>query len=111
ARNGERLTGKIGNIELHTGDTLLLECRSSFLNQQRNSRDFLLVSEVQGPGLPRHEKAWVAAAILAAMVAVASTELLSMLEAALVAAGLMIATRCTTVASARSSIDWSVLIV
>lgn len=111
ARNGERLRGKIGNIELQVGDTLLLECRPSFMTQQRNSRDFLLVSEVQGAALPRHERAWVATAILAGMVALAATELLSMLEAALVAAALMIATRCTTTSSARTSIDWSVLIV
>ncbi|MBN1237270.1 MAG: SLC13 family permease [Gammaproteobacteria bacterium] len=111
ARNGERLSGKIGNIELHAGDTLLLECRPSFFAQQRNSRDFLLVSEVQGAALPRHERAWLATGILAAMVAAAASELLSMLEAALVAAALMIMTRCTTTSSARSSIDWSVLIV
>jgi di/tricarboxylate transporter len=111
ARNGERLRGKIGDIELHAGDTLLLECRPSFVERQRNSRDFLLVSEVQGAHLPRHEKAWIAAAILAAMVAAVAAELLSMLEAALLAAAAMLATRCTTAGSARSSIDWSVLTV
>src|SRR5690606_10243803 len=99
ARNGERLRGKIGDIELRAGDTLLLECRPSFVEHQRNSRDFLLVSEVQGAHLPRHEKAWIAGAILAAMVAAVTAELMTMLEAALVAAALMIATRCTTASS------------
>ncbi|MGB7214229.1 MAG: SLC13 family permease [Gammaproteobacteria bacterium] len=111
ARNGERLRGKIGDIELRAGDTLLLECRPSFIETQRNSRDFLLVSEVQNAQLPRHEKAWLAVAILTGMVAVVTAELLTMLEAALVAAGLMLATRCTTLGAARASIDWSVLIV
>lgn len=111
ARNGERLRGKIGDIELRVGDTLLLECRPSFVERQRNSKDFLLMSEVQNAHIPRHERAWVAAAILAGMVALVTAELMSMLEAALVAAALMIATGCTTTSSARSSIDWSVLIV
>jgi len=111
ARNGERLRGKIGDIELRAGDTLLLECRPSFVERQRNSKDFLLVSEVQNAHIPRHERAWVATAILAGMVALATAEILSMLEAALVAAALMIATGCTTTSSVRSSIDWSVLIV
>jgi len=111
ARNGERLHGKIGDIELRAGDTLLLECRPSFVERQRNSRDFLLVSEVQNAHLPRHEKAWLAVAILAGMVAAVTAELLTMLEAALIAAGLMLVTRCTTTSAARSSIDWSVLIV
>jgi di/tricarboxylate transporter len=111
ARNGERLRGKVGDIELRPGDTLLLESRPSFVSQQRNSRDFLLVSEVQGAALPRHDRAWIAGGILTGMVAAAATGLLSMLEAALLAAGLMILTRCTTASSARANVDWSVLTV
>jgi di/tricarboxylate transporter len=37
--------------------------------------------------------------------------LLSMLEAAMVASGLMLLTRCTTGSIARRSVDWSVLVV
>jgi di/tricarboxylate transporter len=110
ARDGERLRGKIGSIELAPGDTLLLESRPSFVAQHGNSRDFLLVSEVQGGALPRHDRAWLAIAILAAMVLAASTATLSMLEAALIAAGLMLATRCTTSAKVRDRVDWSVLV-
>ena len=111
ARNGERLRGKIGDIELQAGDTLLLESGPNFLTQQRDSRDFLLVSELQGITIPRHEKSWLALAILLVMVAAASTGALSMLEAGLVAAGLMVATRCITLNDARASVDWSVLTI
>lgn len=111
ARDGQRLTGKVGDIVLRVGDTLLLEARPSFARQHRNSRDFLLVSEVRGSAVPRHDKAWVATLILGGMVALAASGLLTMLEAALVAAGLMVASRCTTGADARASIDWSVLVV
>jgi di/tricarboxylate transporter len=111
ARNGERLRGKVGDVVLHAGDTLLLESRPSFITQQRNSRDFLLVSEVQGAALPRHDRASVAVGILALMVIAVVTGLLSMLEAGLVAAALMLVARCTTVSSARARIDWSVLTV
>jgi di/tricarboxylate transporter len=111
ARNGERLRAKIGDIELHAGDTLLLESGPNFLAQQRNSRDFLLVSELQGVTIPRHDRIWVAVGILGVMIALASTGLLSMLEAGLVASGLMLATRCIKPNAARASIDWSVLVV
>jgi di/tricarboxylate transporter len=111
ARNGERLRAKIGDIELRAGDTLLLESGPNFLAQQRNSRDFLLVSELQGVTIPRHDKMLVAVGILGVMVALASTGLLSMLEAGLVASGLMLATRCIKPNAARASIDWSVLVV
>jgi di/tricarboxylate transporter len=111
ARNGERVHSKIGDIELRAGDTLLLESGPDFLTQLRHSRDFLLVSEVDGVTIPRHEKGWVAIAILTAMVLAASSGLVSMLEAALVASGLMLVTGCIKVRDARRSIDWSVLTI
>jgi len=111
ARGGKRVPGKIGDIEIHAGDTLLLEARPSFVSQNRQSRDFLLVSAIEGSTPPRHDRAPLAAAILAGMVAAATLFGVSMLVAALVAGGLMIATRCTTGAAARRSVDWQVLTV
>lgn len=111
ARNGERVGGKIGDIILQSGDTLLLEARPSFLEQQRNSRDFFLVSEVADSNPPRHDRAWIALTILVAMVSSVTLQWLSLLEAALVAAGLMVMTRCIQTATARRSVDWQVLIV
>ena len=96
ARNGERLRQKIGDIVLRAGDTLLLEARPAFVEQQRNSRDFFLVSQVQNSTPRRHERAWVALTILGLMVAVATLGWLSMLNAAMLAAGLMILTGCCT---------------
>jgi di/tricarboxylate transporter len=111
ARNGARIRGKVGDIEIRTGDTLLLESRPSFIDRQRNSKDFLLVSELRDATLPRHDRAWLAIVILTGMVAAAASGWLSMLEAALVAAGLMLVTRCTSAGGARNRIDWSVLVV
>jgi di/tricarboxylate transporter len=111
ARNGEQIRRKIGDIVLRPGDTLLLETTPDFAVRQRNSRDFYLVSAVDDSAPPRHEKAWMALAILAAMIAVVTMGLLSMLEAAMLAAGLMILTRCITGNEARRSVDWQVLVV
>jgi di/tricarboxylate transporter len=77
----------------------------------RNSRDFLLVSRVEGSTPPRHERAALAIAILVAMVAAAGFEWLSMLNAGLVAAVAMILTGCCTPSEARRGIEWEVLIV
>ena len=111
ARNGERVKRKIGDIELRAGDTLLLECRPSFVEQQRNSRDFLLVSQLGDSHPLNHERALTALAIIAGMVATVTLGLFSMLEAALLAAGLMIVTRCTDGRTARRAPDWQVLVV
>jgi di/tricarboxylate transporter len=111
ARNGERLHGKIGDMVLRAGDTLLLEARPDFIDQQGRSRDFLLVSEVGGFHPPNHKGAPLALAIIIGMVGLAASGLLSMLEAALVAAGLMIVLGCTSGRVARQAPDWQVLVV
>jgi di/tricarboxylate transporter len=111
ARNGERLRKKIGDIVLQPGDTLLLEAGPRFLNRQRTSRDFYLVSEVAGAKPPRHNLAWIACTILAAMVLAATLELVPMVAAALVAAAAMVATGCIGPNEARRSIEWETLLL
>jgi di/tricarboxylate transporter len=111
ARNGERVRRKIGDIRLRAGDTVLLECRRSFVEQQRNSRDFLLVSQIGDSHPPNHERAPIALGVVAGMVVTVATGWLSMLEAALLAAGLMIITGCTDGRVARRAPDWQVLVV
>lgn len=110
ARGGQRIRKKIGDIELLAGDTLLMEAHPSFIELHRNSRDFYLVSEVQDSTPPRHERAWVARLILAGMVLVVTMQWLSMVQAALSAACLMLLTGCLSAAEAKQSIDLSVLL-
>jgi di/tricarboxylate transporter len=111
ARSGERLRKKIGDIVLEPGDTLLLETLPSFVDQQRNSRDFFLVSSIENSTPPRHDRAWVALGITAALMVVAATDWMSMLKAALIAAGLMLLTRCVSGPAARRSLNLQVLLV
>ncbi|NBC49036.1 MAG: SLC13 family permease [Gammaproteobacteria bacterium] len=111
SRNGERVQRKIGDIILQAGDTLLLETRPEFILQQRNSKDFLVVSQLGDEHPLRHDRAPLAIAIVIAMVALVALKLVTMLEAALLAAGAMILTRCTPDRIARRAPDWQVLIV
>ncbi|MBL8829887.1 MAG: SLC13 family permease [Planctomycetaceae bacterium] len=110
ARNGERLRQKIGDIVLQPGDTLLLEGQPSFVEEQKNRRDFFLVSRLGDASPPQHDRAYYALAIFTVMIALASFELMSMFKASLMAAILMIATRCTSVSSARRAIDLPTLL-
>ncbi len=111
ARSGQRIARKVGDIVLRPGDTLLLEAHPSFVDAHRNRRDFYLVSAIDGSAPPRHQRAGLALAILLAMVVATGFEWLSMLNAAMLAAGLMIVTGCCSLTDARRSIDWEVLIV
>jgi len=111
SRGGAQIKGKIGDIVLRAGDTLLLEAHPSFVLQQRNSRDFYLVSQLEGSTPLRHERAPVALVIMAAMVLLVAFDVLSMLKGALLAAGFMLITGCTSGRVARRSVDWQILIV
>lgn len=112
-RNGEAIEQRIGDIVLQAGDVLLLESSRRFLRQQRNSREFFLVSALPDSQPLRHSKAWIALAIMAMMVVAMATEEwsgISTFHAALVAAGAMGLTRCLSAEQARRSIEWQTLV-
>ena len=119
-RNGVRVTNKIGNIILEHGDTLLLQTRNDFVKTFRDSRDFYLVSGVEGSYARRHDKAGLAAflgACLIVWLCVGSLwrdqlppSLTSSAVAAITIATLMVVTRCVPVAEVRSALDISLLV-
>jgi di/tricarboxylate transporter len=110
-RAGQRISGKIGDIVLRPGDTLLLEAHQEFVTRQRNSNHFFLVSGVENSQPVRRDRAWVAIVLLVAMVLSAAIGLLDILTAAFIAGGLMVALGCCSVGQARQSVDWSLLVV
>lgn len=111
SREGGRVPGKLGDITFRMGDTLLLEASYQFVEHYRFRRDFLLVSALNDSTPPDFRKAPLALAILLVMVVISATGLLQIMEAALLAAGLMIVSGCITASRARSSLDLPVLVV
>ncbi|WP_419308088.1 SLC13 family permease [Chromohalobacter israelensis] len=111
SRHGRRLPGKLGDIRLQVGDTLLMETAQEFVSQYQYRKDFLLVSALNDSTPPDFRKAPWALGILGAMVLVSATGLLSILEAAFLAGGAMLLTRCVTASKARRYLELSVLIV
>ncbi|MBB3062106.1 SLC13 family permease [Microbulbifer rhizosphaerae] len=109
ARNGERVAGNLSSIRLQGGDTLLLETRPAFVSRQRFNRDFLLVNELEEES-PRHEKGYIAWGIMIAIVLAAASGLTSMLNAALLGAGAMLASGCCSVNQAQKSLDLTVIL-
>lgn len=109
ARHGERIKGNLGSIILQAGDTLLLEARPAFVTRQRYNKDFLLVNDLNTEA-PRHERAYIAWMILLGVITAASFEIITMLNAALIGAGLMIISGCCTANQAERSLDLKVII-
>ncbi|MFG0300202.1 MAG: SLC13 family permease [Phycisphaerales bacterium JB047] len=110
-RQGQQIPGKLGEIRLRAGDTLLLEAPPGFAERFGVSGDFYLVNERFTPASLRHERAWVALAILALLVTILTFGVLEPMTGAMLAAGLMILTRCCTGPQARRGVDFSILTV
>ncbi len=111
AREGQHLKGRIGDIVLKAGDTLLIEAGRSFERQQRYVRDFLMVRRIDEYTPISHERMPVALAIFITMVIAAASGILTMLQASMLAVGALIVTRCLEAHEARRSIDWQILII
>jgi len=110
-RNGERVPGRIGDIVLRAGDTLVFQAAPQFVENHRNSPDFYLVSAVPESRAPRHERAWFAIGVFVLMVALAATGVIPIAIGSFVAGGILIATRCLSAQQARQSVQLHVLVV
>ncbi|HKK56269.1 SLC13 family permease [Marinobacter sp.] len=109
ARGGERVSGNLGNIRLKTGDVLLLEARPAFVSRQRYAKDFLLINDLE-TDRPRHDRAYLSWGILLVLVGFAASGVLSMLNAALLGAALMVLTGCCSVGQAQKAVDVPVML-
>jgi len=111
SRNGQRIKGKLGDITLSPGDTLLIEAEKGFLFKYRNSRDFLLISKLENSGHVRHERAPLALSIMAVMLGLTVFDVMPILQASILAAVAMLLTGCLTLEGAQREIDFNVLLV
>ena len=96
---------------VRAGDVALLEVADSFFYRNRNEIEFSMTKKLRGANIQRTDKACIATAITVAMVSVVAFGLMSMLNAALLAAGGMLLTGCMTLNDAGRSVDFSTLIV
>lgn len=110
-RHGEKIYGRIGDIILRAGDTLLIEAAPGFSQAYGNSSDFYLVSQVRGSAPPKRDRAWRAILILAGVVLLAAFGVLDIAVAALAGAIAMVLSGCLNLGEARRSVDWSVLLI
>ena len=109
SRDGARLEGKLGDVTLEAGDTLLVEADQGFVARHKYNRDFLLVSRLQDSARPNFARAPIAFAILLAMLVVSAIEWIPLFQASFIAAGLMVATGCVNLNIARRSVEYPVL--
>jgi di/tricarboxylate transporter len=110
---GEIMREKVANTILRSGDTLLIEARKDRLEvlrqlQLHGRNTFLIVSEV---GLPqiKKEKKFLVVGTIAAIIILASLNILPIMVAALVGCIFLILTNCISMEEAYKAIDWKVI--
>jgi di/tricarboxylate transporter len=96
---------------IQAGDVALLEVRDNFFYRNRNEIDFSMTKKLRGATIQRTDKAMMASMITGAMVFVVAFGFMSMLNAALLAAGGMLLTGCMNLKDAGRSVDFSTLMV
>ena len=109
ARHGEMVSGSPREVVLKVGDTLLLECPSRF-NFSETLKQEILEIKNDTFNTPS-KKTLYSSLILIAMVTLSSFGVMTLLQAAFMAALAMIACRFCSIKQARESIDWSLLMI
>jgi di/tricarboxylate transporter len=105
---GRIMQEDLESMTLRAGDVLLFEVEQQHLEQLREDRTFVLVSQV---GLPafRRSRMLTAVAIVAGVVAAAAAGIVPIVSGAIVGCILMVLGRCLTLEEAYGSINWQVI--
>ena len=107
-QRGRLMHEDLENTQLQAGDALLVETPVDAVDVLRQSREFVLVTDLAVPEW-RREKILPAVAIIAGVVATASMGILPILVAAITGCILMVLTRCISLDEAYEAIDWKVI--
>ncbi|MGF1595495.1 MAG: SLC13 family permease [Acidimicrobiales bacterium] len=110
-RAGHALRGKLGDVRLRHGDTLVVVASGGFRRRYGQSSDFLVVADLDAPAPTADAKAVWVAAIGTGFVALTSLGVLATVEGALLAAGAVIAGRIMTFAEAKRAVDLDVILL
>jgi di/tricarboxylate transporter len=110
-RSGAPIRAKLGAVRLHVGDMLLVLSDEGFRERWRDRPDFLLIAHRGGLAPASTRQAWLVGAVLAAVVLGNAVGLFPILQATMVGAFVLVATRVLTMAEARRAIDTDVIIL
>ncbi len=107
-RRDEHLRERVSEIRLRLGDTLLVVCEESMIENLRTSNEFILLEGVERQ-VVRHDKAPIALGIMALVVLLAALEILPIVTLALTGVALMVLTGCLSMRMAYDAIDMSIV--
>lgn len=109
-RHGEDLTGRIADMTVEGGDTLLIEGDADDLRRFAGDMDLVNLAEpdVQPE---RRDRAWIAGLTLAAVVTLAALNVMPIAGMAVIGVAIVLLTRCLDADEAFAAIDWRILVL
>lgn len=112
-RSGSRLDGKLGILELHAGDTLLVLTDPAYVERWTGHRDFAVVIPHTSTTLTTRDRRqrFVTLAAFAGMIVLAATGLLPVVEAILAACAVLLVARAITFGRAIAALDLDILLI
>jgi di/tricarboxylate transporter len=110
-RGSDRVHELPANVQLKTGDVLLVEAGRSFVDKHSgNYRTFALLSEVENSSPPRPRLFLVCVVLIIASLAVAAVELRSLLITAALVGVVMVSLGIVTQQEAREALQWDLFV-
>lgn len=112
-RAGERITGKLGTVQLRVGDSLLVLSEPAFVERWSGHRDFTVVVPHSAPEATTRDRArrWLTVATFVLMVATAASGLVPVLHAIIGACVVLVATRTITFGRAITAVDLDIVLI
>jgi len=120
-RNGKRVDQPLGPFVLHSGDVLLLDTKRGFREAYEDTVDFFLTSAAggEGPGVeikteerrPGGKDLYISVAVLVGIVTLVSFGMVHIALAGILGVAILLTFNVIKAGEARTSIDWTVLIV
>ena len=110
-RNGEKLSGKIGDIILKAGDVLLLVTGSDFGKREVETHDFYFISKVREVHQYNIKKASILIGGTVLAIALAAMGVASLFQSLLVLLAILLLFKVTTIEDIRTGIDYNLIVI
>ena len=109
-RHDDDLPGKLGSVVLRPGDVLLVLATPEFERQWRGHGDFSVIASLDAPAPVRRHRAGVVIVTIVAMIGVVVADVLDLMEASLLSAAVLVATRVISATEARRAVNLNVVL-
>ncbi|EDQ01542.1 SLC13 family permease [Shewanella benthica] len=96
-RDGEEISGKLGEVVIKAGDFLILAVGEDFKTRRNISKNFIVISGVEPEIRINGAKAWLSIGGFVLTIALAATGVIEMLQGMLLLLGVLIFSKCLNV--------------